>query len=75
MIISFRFKNFRSFYDETFIDMKTDCCKDFTNHLAPFENKYLLKTLAVYGDDASGKRICFLHFPVSRLLSSNSFFP
>ncbi|MBE7719880.1 MAG: ATP-binding protein [Lacrimispora celerecrescens] len=75
MIISFRFKNFRSFYDETFIDMKTDCCKDFTNHLAPFENKYLLKTLAVYGNDASGKTNLLLAFSGFQALIFKQLFP
>lgn len=62
MIISFRFKNFRSFLDETFIDMKAVNYKEHPNHLVTAGNKRLIKTLAVYGANASGKTNLFLAF-------------
>lgn len=39
MIISFRFRNFRSFLDETFIDMKAVNYKEHPNHLVMTGNK------------------------------------
>ena len=62
MIISFRFKNFRSFLDETFIDMKAVNYKEHPNHLVMAGNKKLLKTLAIYGANSSGKTNLFLAF-------------
>lgn len=62
MIISFRFKNFRSFLDETFIDMKAVNYKEHPNHLVMAGNKKLLKTLAIYGANSSGKTNIFLAF-------------
>ncbi len=62
MIISFRFKNFRSFLDETFVDMKAVSYKEHPSHLIKADNKKLIKTLAVYGANASGKTNLFLAF-------------
>lgn len=62
MIISFRFKNFRSFLDETFVDMKAVSYKEHPSHLIMADNKKLIKTLAVYGANASGKSNLFLAF-------------
>lgn len=55
MIISFRFKNFRSFADETFMDMRAVGYKEHPSHLIRSKNRRLIKTLAVYGSNASGK--------------------
>ncbi len=55
MIISFRFKNFRSFLNETFIDMRAVSYKELPGHLIHADNRKLIKTLAVYGANASGK--------------------
>ena len=62
MIISFRFKNFRSFLDETYIDMKAVNYKEHPDHLVKVGNKKLIKTLAVYGANSSGKTNLFLAF-------------
>lgn len=55
MIISFRFKNSRSFIDETFIDMKAVSYKEHPTHLIHTNNRRLIKTLAIYGSNSSGK--------------------
>lgn len=60
MIISFRFKNFRSFPDETLVDMRAVGYKEHPSHLIEADNKKLLKTLAVYGANSSGKTNLFL---------------
>lgn len=62
MLISFRFKNFRSFLDETFINMKAVSYKELPSHLISADNQKLIKTLAVYGANASGKTNLFLAF-------------
>lgn len=60
MIISFRFKNFRSFLDETFINMKAVNYEELPNHLISAGNRKLIKTLAIYDANASGKTNLFL---------------
>ncbi|MDW2798546.1 ATP-binding protein [Clostridium boliviensis] len=62
MLISFRFKNFRSFLDETFINMRAVTYKELPDHLIPISNQKLIKTLAVYGPNSSGKTNLFLAF-------------
>ncbi|MEY8356024.1 ATP-binding protein [Lachnospiraceae bacterium 54-53] len=60
MIISFRFKNFRSFLDETFINMNAINYNELPSHLISAGNRKLIKTLAVYDASASGKTNLFL---------------
>lgn len=55
MIISFRFNNSRSFFDETVMDMQAVSYKEHPEHLIRIRNKKLIKTLAVYGSNSSGK--------------------
>ena len=55
MIISFRFKNSRSFFDETLMSMEAVSYREHPEHLVPLLNRKLLKTLVVYGSNASGK--------------------
>jgi len=60
MIISFRFQNSRSFFDETLIDMRAVSYKEHPEHLLQTPNRKLIKTLAVYGANSSGKTNLFL---------------
>lgn len=56
MLVEFRVKNYRSFADEAFIQL--DAVKAFSEHpdnLIETENGRFLKTLAIYGANASGK--------------------
>ncbi|MDO5350001.1 MAG: ATP-binding protein [Lachnospiraceae bacterium] len=76
MILFFRFKNFRTFRQETLINMQAAGYKELPDHLAVLDcpsgkkgvsgtssvskaaahsDKKLIKTLAVYGPNASGK--------------------
>lgn len=75
MLISFRFKNFRSFLDETFINMKAVTYKELPDHLISFNNLKLIKTLAVYGSNASGKTNLFLAFASFHSLIFLQLFP
>ncbi len=60
MILSFRFKNFRSFLYEVFIDMSALNYEEHPSHLIQADSKRLIKTLAVYGAGSSGKTNLFL---------------
>lgn len=76
MILFFRFKNFRTFQQETLVNMQAASYKELPDHLAVLDcpsgrkgvsgtssvskaaahsDKKLIKTLAVYGPNASGK--------------------
>ncbi len=55
MILSFRFRNFRSFLHEVFIDMSALNYDELSSHLIQTDSKKLIKTLAVYGASSSGK--------------------
>ncbi|WP_312501702.1 AAA family ATPase [Lacrimispora sp.] len=60
MILSFRFRNFRSFLYEVFIDMSASNYEELPSHLIQTDRKKLIKTLAVYGASSSGKTNLFL---------------
>ena len=55
MLIMFRVKNFASFKDEVILDMRAVSYKDMKNHVLESENNKVVKTLAIYGKNASGK--------------------
>lgn len=55
MLIMFRVKNFASFKDEVILDMRAVTYKDMKNHVIESGKNKVVKTLAVYGKNASGK--------------------
>ena len=55
MLIMFRVKNFASFKDEVVLDMRAMSYKDMKNHVLEAGKNKVVKTLAVYGKNASGK--------------------
>lgn len=55
MLIMFRIKNFTSFKDEVILDLRAVSYKDMRNHVIELKNNKILKTLAIYGKNASGK--------------------
>lgn len=55
MLVMFRFKNFASFKDETVLDMRAVSYKDMKDHLIENDNNKAVKTLAIFGKNASGK--------------------
>ncbi|HEX3046888.1 MAG TPA: ATP-binding protein [Bacillota bacterium] len=55
MLIMFRAKNFTSFHDEVTLDMRATSDKEHPSHIIPFRDFRLLKTVAIYGANASGK--------------------
>lgn len=55
MLIMFRVKNFASFKDEVVLDMRAVSYKDMQHHVIEEEKNKAIKTLAIYGKNASGK--------------------
>lgn len=55
MLIMFRVKNYASFKDETILDMRAISYKDMKNHVIEHGKNKVVKTLAIYGKNASGK--------------------
>lgn len=55
MLIMFRVKNFASFKDEVVLDMRAVSYKDMKSHVLENGKNKVVKTLAIYGKNASGK--------------------
>ncbi len=55
MLIQFSFKNFKSFKDETTLDMTASSIKEHLDKVIDKDNNKYLKVTAIYGANASGK--------------------
>lgn len=55
MLIMFRVKNFTSFKDEVILDMRAVSYENMRSHVIESEKNKVVKTLAIYGKNASGK--------------------
>ena len=55
MLIQFRFKNFASFKEEAILDLRALSYKDKKNHVLKVGNNKVVKTLGIFGANASGK--------------------
>ncbi len=55
MLVMFRVKNFASFKDEVILDLRAVSYKEMTSHVLDIGKNKLVKTLAIYGKNASGK--------------------
>ena len=55
MLIQFRFKNFKSFRDDTILDMSAMKMTEYSNTVTSIGGEKLLPVAAVYGANASGK--------------------
>lgn len=55
MLIMFRVKNFASFKDEAILDLRAISYKDMKSHVLVNDKYKAVKTLAIYGKNASGK--------------------
>lgn len=74
MIMYFCFKNFRSFLNEIHIDMRALNYKEFSKVIQA-DDKSLIKTLAIYGDNASGKsNLCLAFASFHSLILEQLFF-
>ena len=55
MLIQFKFKNFKSFRDETILDLSATKVTEHPHHVVTVGKEKILKTAAIYGANASGK--------------------
>lgn len=55
MLIMFRVKNFASFRDEVILDLRAVTYKDMRSHVLQAGKNNVVKTMAIYGKNASGK--------------------
>lgn len=55
MLIQFAFKNFKSFRDDTILDLSATKITEHSDHVIPIGNEKLLPIAAIYGANASGK--------------------
>ena len=55
MLIMFRVKNYTSFHEEAVLDMRATGYKEHPTHVIQHGDFKLLKTVAIYGANASGK--------------------
>ena len=55
MLIQFKFKNFKSFRDETILDLSATKVTEHPHHVVTIGKEKILKTAAIYGANASGK--------------------
>ncbi len=55
MLLQFNFKNFKSFKDDTTLDMTATKISEFNNHVVSVGNERVLPVAAIFGANASGK--------------------
>ncbi|MEE1153525.1 MAG: AAA family ATPase, partial [Acutalibacteraceae bacterium] len=74
MLIQFNFKNFRSFRDDTTLDMSATKIKELNNHVVSIANEKLLPVAAIFGANASGKSNVYEAFNYMALYVIRSFY-
>lgn len=55
MLLQFNFKNFKSFKDDTILDLTATKISEFNNHVISIANEKILPVAAIFGANASGK--------------------
>lgn len=55
MLIQFNFKNFKSFKDDTTLDLTATSITEYKNHVITIGNENILPVAAIFGANASGK--------------------
>ena len=55
MLIQFRFKNFKSFRDDSILDLSATKITEHSNRVIQIGAEKILSTAAIYGANASGK--------------------
>lgn len=55
MLLRFNFKNFKSFRDDTTINLTAAKIQEFNDHVVPIGNEKVLPVAAIFGANASGK--------------------
>ena len=73
MLIQFNFKNYRSFRDETTLDMSATKITEFSERVSEIGNEKILPVAAIYGANASGKSNVYHAFTYMSNFVENSF--
>lgn len=55
MLLQFNFKNYKSFRDDTILDLTATKISDFNSHVVSVANERILPVAAIFGANASGK--------------------
>ena len=55
MLLQFNYKNFKSFRDDTTLDLTATKISEFNNHVVSIANEKILPVAAIFGANASGK--------------------
>ena len=55
MLLQFNFKNFKSFKDDTSLDMTATKISEYNNHVIKIGNEKILPVAVIFGANASGK--------------------
>ena len=55
MLLQFNYKNFKSFRDDTILDLSATKISEFNNHVVSIANEKVLPVAAIFGANASGK--------------------
>lgn len=62
MLIQFRFSNYKSFRDDTILDLSATKVTEHQHHITEIGKEKVLKTSAIYGANASGKTNIYAAF-------------
>lgn len=73
MLLQFNFKNFKSFKDDTTIDMTATKITEFNNQVINVANERILPVAAIFGANASGKSNVLEAFRYMYMYVINSF--
>ena len=74
MLIQFNFKNYKSFRDETSLDLSATKMKEFESSVVTIGGEKILPVAAVYGANASGKSNVYSAFEFMTAYVKNRFF-
>lgn len=55
MLLSFQFRNFRSFRDQAILNMEATALKEYSEIIIPYGKRGILPSMAIYGKNGGGK--------------------
>lgn len=73
MLLQFNFKNYKSFRDDTTLDLTATKITEFNNHVVSVANEKILPVSAIFGANASGKSNVLEAFKYMTIYVMNSF--
>ena len=73
MLLQFNFKNYKSFRDDSTLDLTSTKISEFSNHIVEIGNEKVLPVAAIFGANASGKSNVIDAFRYMSVYVVNSF--